>query len=45
MVIYVERVKNPKTGETMPKKQALKIRDKQITSKRLVSAVGSLLAK
>ena len=29
----------------MPKKHTLKIRDKQITSKRLVSAVGSLLAK
>ena len=29
----------------MAKKQQLKIRDKQITSKRLTSAVGSLLAK
>ncbi len=29
----------------MTKKQRLKIRDKQITSKRLISAVGSLLAK
>jgi AcrR family transcriptional regulator len=29
----------------MPKKPTLKIRDKQITSRRLVSAVGSLLAK
>lgn len=29
----------------MTKKQQLKIRDKQITSRRLVSAVGSLLAK
>ncbi len=29
----------------MPKKQVLKIRDKKITSRRLVSAVGSLLAK
>ena len=29
----------------MTKKQQLKIRDKQITSKRLISAVGSLLAK
>jgi len=29
----------------MAKKQQLKIRDKQITSRRLISAVGSLLAK
>lgn len=29
----------------MAKKQRLKIRDKQITSRRLISAVGSLLAK
>jgi len=29
----------------MTKKQQLKIRDKQITSRRLISAVGSLLAK
>lgn len=29
----------------MPKKQTMKIRDKHITSKRLISAVGSLLAK
>ncbi len=29
----------------MPKKQQLKIRDKQITSRRLISAVGSILAK
>ena len=29
----------------MPKKQALNIRDKEITSRRLISAVGSLLAK
>jgi AcrR family transcriptional regulator len=29
----------------MPKKQTMKIRDKQITSRRLISAVGSLLAK
>jgi len=29
----------------MPQKQALNIRDKQITSRRLISAVGSLLAK
>ena len=29
----------------MTKKQRLKIRDKQITSRRLISAVGSLLAK
>ncbi len=29
----------------MPKKQILKIRDRQITSRRLISAVGSLLAK
>jgi AcrR family transcriptional regulator len=33
------------SGERMPKKQPLKIRDKQITSRRLVNAVGSLLAK
>jgi len=31
--------------EKMPKKQILKIRDRQITSRRLISAVGSLLAK
>lgn len=29
----------------MPKKQTLKIRDRQITSRRLISSVGSLLAK
>jgi AcrR family transcriptional regulator len=29
----------------MAKKQQLKVRDKQITSRRLISAVGSLLAK
>jgi len=29
----------------MPNKQTMKIRDKQITSRRLISAVGSLLAK
>lgn len=29
----------------MPKKQTFKMRDKQITSRRLISAVGSLLAK
>ncbi len=29
----------------MPKQQTIKIRDKQITSRRLVNAVGSLLAK
>lgn len=29
----------------MPQKQTLNIRDKQITSRRLISAVGSLLAK
>jgi AcrR family transcriptional regulator len=35
-----------RTGrEKMAKKQQLKIRDKQITSRRLISAVGSLLAK
>ena len=33
------------TGEEMVKKQQLKIRDRQITSRRLISAVGSLLAK
>lgn len=29
----------------MPKKQTMKIRDKQITSRRLINAVGSLLSK
>lgn len=29
----------------MPKKQTMRIRDKQITSRRLISSVGSLLAK
>ena len=32
-------------GEAVVKKQQLKIRDRQITSRRLISAVGSLLAK
>lgn len=31
--------------EIMPSRHVLKIRDKQVTSRRLVSAVGSLLAK